>query len=226
MKEISQKLEAIKNKNVEGNYQSLRDIDEEIARVQYYIVKAIDGGYSSWSHDSLKQFFIDQQDNFNANSRWIRKKALNFVIELFLDSLVQEGSINKSLEYISHDRIEELKSVVSSKFDLAKLIQYCNEINSSFSNKNYISVSLLIRALINHIPPIFGNYNSFNQVIAQYGSKSVKDNFSILNENLRSISDFYNHDLIKKKESLPTPIQLSFQSNLDFLLQEIIRTIK
>lgn len=117
--------------------------------------------------------------------------------------------------------IEQLRLVEDFQFDLSKIIRFCEELNSSFNASNYLATALLIRALINHIPPIFG-HNTFDQVISQV-TKSRRELFKPLNEVARSVADLHTHDVIRHKEVLPTKNQLEpFKANLEFLLQEVL----
>ncbi len=128
-------------------------------------------------------------------------------------------------DFVDHKTLEELRLVVSSSFDLSKVIRFCEEINSCFSSGNYIATTLLMRALINHIPPIFGQ-KTFQQVISQV-SKSRRELFKPLEEISRDIADLHTHDLIRHKENLPTRNQVEpFKPNLEVLLHEILVEMK
>jgi len=123
--------------------------------------------------------------------------------------------------YIDKSIIDELGQLKNPNFDMKKILRFCEEINFNYMNRNWISVTLLIRALINHIPPIFG-FRAFNQVVSN-SSRSVKELLAPLDETLRDIADLHTHNLIRKKESLPTEKQIEpFKANLEVLLQEII----
>jgi hypothetical protein len=126
-----------------------------------------------------------------------------------------------SVNFVDPQIIEELRQVEGFKFDLSKVIRFCEELNSSFNANNYLASALLLRSLINHVPPIFG-HNSFDQVVAQV-SKSRKDLFKHLDEVARKVADLHTHDIIRAKERLPTKNQLvPFQASLEFLLGEIL----
>jgi hypothetical protein len=102
------------------------------------------------------------------------------------------------------------------------LIRLCQELNSNWINNNFFTVGLLLRTIINHVPPLFG-FQTFDQVVANYGGgTSFKKNMDTLNQSLRSIADHYTHLTIRKKEPLPNEIQVDFKQNLDFLLSEIV----
>ena len=127
-------------------------------------------------------------------------------------------------DYINLDRIKQLESIKCSHYDLSRLIQICNEINSSRINENYIALGSLLRVLIDHIPPLLG-YDTFREVASNYSGKSLKGTFQHLENGCRKISDGLLHQKIRKKESLPTFTQVNFSADIDVLLGEIIRKI-
>ncbi|MCX6702227.1 MAG: hypothetical protein NTX96_03495 [Candidatus Zambryskibacteria bacterium] len=123
--------------------------------------------------------------------------------------------------YIDKKRFQALKKK-SGKFDFSRLIKILEELDYAFSVENYISVILLVRAILDHIPPIF-NLNTFAEVTNNYGTKSFKDSMSNLENSSRKIADSYLHTRIRKKESLPNKTQVNFSNDIDVLLAEIIR---
>lgn len=88
----------------------------------------------------------------------------------------------------------------------------------------YLAVASLTRALIDHVPPVFG-VGSFAEVANNYsgGSKSFKDLMGYLNNSARKIGDAHLHTQLRSKENLPTKTQVNFSNSLDMLLSEIIR---
>jgi hypothetical protein len=126
--------------------------------------------------------------------------------------------------FVEQSRIDELSKISSDTFDLSKVITICNELNMAKKHKSFLSTILLIRALIDHVPPIFGLPN-FNGVANQHGTKSFKDSMSHLNKSSRKIADSYLHTQIRKRESLPNFTQVNFSSDLDVLLGEIVRLL-
>ncbi|WP_461452966.1 hypothetical protein [Mucilaginibacter sp.] len=127
----------------------------------------------------------------------------------------------KESVFVNLERLNELKAIDHPNYDLSKLIRLCEEINSNWRSSNYYSVGLLIRTVINHIPPIFG-FKTFEQVVGGYGSKSFKKSMSILNESLRSIADNFTHSVTRKKDPLPNDTQVDFRNDFDLLLSELI----
>lgn len=124
--------------------------------------------------------------------------------------------------FINPGRIKELSQIKSDDFDFSRLLQLCHEINDNYSRKNYLSVAMIGRSIINHVPPLFG-FDTFNQVANNYGNRSFKGVMNHLNNTMRSIADSYLHDTLRKKENIPNSNQVNFSQDLDVLLSEIVR---
>ena len=124
--------------------------------------------------------------------------------------------------FVNLSRIEEIKKVNSNDFDLKKLVRLLEEINDNYAAENFLSVAMLGRAVLDHVPPIF-NFRNFNEVANNYGGASFKKNMSHLNNSMRSIADNFMHGPITRKEPLPNENQIDFSRELDFLLAEILR---
>jgi hypothetical protein len=129
------------------------------------------------------------------------------------------------ITYVEISRINELKALTNSQFDLTKLIRLCEELNSCYESENYLAVTMLTRAILDHVPPVFG-HNTFAEVSNNYGGKSLKKSLQNLQNSSRNISDAYLHLPIRIKESLPNKTQVDFSNDIDVLLAEIIRILK
>lgn len=128
--------------------------------------------------------------------------------------------------FVDLGRIEELQAITSSNFDLSKLIRLCEELNICYANDCFLSVAMLGRAILDHVPPIFG-LAKFSEVANNYrGAKSFKKSMEHLENSLRNIADHHLHVRIRNKESLPTGTQVNFSADLDVLLAEIVRLLK
>lgn len=128
--------------------------------------------------------------------------------------------------YVDPKRILELEEIKSEKFDLIKLIQFCENLNKSYKAGSLFPIPLIVRAIIDHIPPIFNKAN-FKEVSNNYkGEKSFKESMSNLNNSLRKVADAHLHVQIRKKEVLPNFTQVDFKTDLDVLLSEIVRILK
>ena len=128
--------------------------------------------------------------------------------------------------FVDPQRINELASVKNDKFDLSRLVRLCEELNDNFSRKNYISVIVLTRAVLDHVSPIF-SYKSFSEVANNFKcEKSIKASLQNLENSSRKIADSYLHIQVRNKEILPTSVQVNFSRELDVLLGEIVRILK
>lgn len=128
--------------------------------------------------------------------------------------------------YVDIKRIEEFESISNAKFDLKKLIEFCKELNRCHSVGAILTIPLLVRAILDHVPPIF-NQSSFKQVANNYkNGSSFKKSMLHLENSSRNIADSYLHKHIRNKEAMPTKIQVNFTNDLDVLLQEIVRILK
>jgi hypothetical protein len=146
------------------------------------------------------------------------------------DALAQVGrgevkQAKDEIMFVDLDRIEEMRAITSSSFDLVKLIELCEELNTCYANDCFLAVTMLTRCILDHIPPIFG-YQDFNQVANNYGGRSFKKSMQHLQNSSRNIADFHLHQPIRDKESLPSRVQVNFSNDLDVLLAEIVRVLK
>ncbi len=117
--------------------------------------------------------------------------------------------------------ISQLRSIKHSSYDFSKLVRFCEELNDAYRRGNHLSCTLLIRAVMNHIPPIFG-MQSFSQVVAGSG-RSVKAVLSGLEDEARPIADLHTHMLIRSKELIPTKHQVEpYKAGFEILIHEIL----
>lgn len=138
------------------------------------------------------------------------------------------GQVRSSVDpYVSTERINELKRISSLNFDLTKLIRLCEELNIAAANDCYYAAGMLLRAITDHVPPVFG-YTGFANVASEYGEggEAFKKSMKHLYESLRQIANSYLHIPIRKKEALPNRMQVNYSPDLDVLLAEIVRRLK
>lgn len=128
--------------------------------------------------------------------------------------------------YVSPDRIASLQAISNSKWDYARLVELCREINVAANNRSHMSTAMLLRTVLNHVPPVLG-YDTFAEVANNYGSaksqKSFKASMQRLQNSLRNIADMHLHSPIRSREDVPTATQVDFAADLDVLLGEVIR---
>lgn len=84
---------------------------------------------------------------------------------------------------------------------------------------------MLVRATLDHVPPLFYQPN-FQAVVAHYpGARSFKEAMKHLDDQSRAITDGLLHSQIQARDSLPTANQVDFRAGIDVLLAEIDRVI-
>jgi len=190
------------------------DAEKHYLELPSYRVRGI--GYTYLSAETLARIGKEVTFEIIGNSKYGESKQPK--------KSHQEDNLSK---FISADRLAELKSITSATFDISKLIKLCEEINDNYQRKNFLSVGMIGRTILNHVPPIFG-FNNFEEIANNYGTSknsSFKKNMSHLNSSLKNIADSYLHLQIRKKESLPNEIQVDFKQDIDVLLAEIIRIL-
>lgn len=129
-----------------------------------------------------------------------------------------------SIALISEVRLAELRALSSPLFDFRKLIRLCEEINTVYREGCYFATGMLMRGLLDHVPPLFGK-NTFTEVANNYsgGGESFGKNMLHLDKAARKIADGHLHTRIRKSETLPVAQQVNFAPQLDVLLSEIVR---
>jgi hypothetical protein len=127
--------------------------------------------------------------------------------------------------YVNLTRIEQLRSAQSPTWDLQRLLRMCEELNSVFAAGHALASAMLLRAIVDHVPPIFGVEN-FGQVIASIDGQSPKKLMERLHTSSRDISNRWLHQQIRKSESLPTTTQVDFRQELDALLGEVVGKLR
>ena len=171
--------------------------------------------------------------NLNPNVGYITeayvfKAELQGVID-YLKEASQYANYGQSVKtnsaFLDQQTLLHLKLLNSSKFDMAKLIRFCEELNDNYGRGNYLSCVLIIRAVMNHIPPIFGE-QTFSQVVSQSG-RSLKSILERLEDGARPIADLHTHMLIRPKESLPTKHQVEpYKASFEILIQEMANRLQ
>lgn len=128
--------------------------------------------------------------------------------------------------YVDLSRLSELRAITSKAWDVRRLIRLVEELNISYANDCHMAVAMLVRAIADHIPPVF-SCKTFNEVANNYsGAKSFRGSMQHLNLSLRNVANAHLHVQIRPTEVLPTGAQVDFRSDLDVLLGEIVRVLK
>jgi len=131
--------------------------------------------------------------------------------------------------YVDHARIIALQGIGAGRWDFIRLIELCRELNVAAANRCHMSTAMLLRTILNHVPPVLG-VATFAEIAGNYGgpkeNRSFKGNMQRLEKSLRNIADFHLHSPIRQREDVPTAVQVDFAADLDVLLGEVIRVAK
>jgi hypothetical protein len=129
-------------------------------------------------------------------------------------------------QFITDEKIQNLINFSSqSNYDLTKLIKLCESVNFNYEYEYgyYYAVGMLIRAILDHVPPIFGQDN-FDGIVNNYPGRSFKGQTKTLSE-YRDTFDGYLHNHISFKENLANETQVDCASILDSFLGELIKLL-
>jgi hypothetical protein len=128
--------------------------------------------------------------------------------------------------YVDQARLAELQALSSAKYDLTRLVRLCEEVNIAWAASAYHATAMIVRAIMDHVPPIFG-VAAFTQIGSNYaGARSFKEAMTNLEAAARKIGDSHLHTNVRAREVLPTATQVNFSNLLDLLLGEIARILK
>lgn len=187
---------------------------------------------SSWnkkSDENRKRDIGLEQERHKNDILWIDEGGNLMFNEENLVEKVKNHKILGAKNFVDPERIQQLKNLDQTKYDLSKLIKLCEELNINYSFQNFYSIALVTRALIDHISPIF-EFNTFREFANGYKSekneRSFKKSMMHLDISLRNIGDSSIHSQARRSESLPTETQIDFRNDLDVLIGEIIRVLK
>jgi len=128
--------------------------------------------------------------------------------------------------YVDPVRIAALQAISNEQWDFMRLLELCREINVAACNRCHMSPAMLLRTILNRVPPVL-RYGTFADVANSYGrsksQKSFKASMQRLERSLRSIADMHLHSPIRSRENVPTAVQVDFAAELDVLIGEVIR---
>jgi hypothetical protein len=78
------------------------------------------------------------------------------------------------LNIVDASRLDELRGLASATFDTLRLVRLCEELNICFARQCFLAVSFLLRAVLDHVPAVFGQ-KAFVHVANNYQDGAFKD---------------------------------------------------
>jgi hypothetical protein len=174
----------------------------------------------------------DLVSGLDTSPQWI-SDAHNLRAELYvvIDTLKEASqdpnyaaNAASNAAFLNTEVLLRLKAVQGARLDPGKLVKMCEELNDAYARGNYISSALLLRAIINHVPSVFGA-STFSEVVSQSG-RSIKAILARLNDDARPIADLHTHILMRQTEHLPTKNQLEpYKASFEVLIQEVLASL-
>lgn len=103
-----------------------------------------------------------------------------------------------------------------------KLIEHCNSLNNSYKKRNYTTVAIVIRGVLDYIPTIFGFANTTQVYSELQGKRTFKDALKQLDQASRNLADDGLHSPARKDETLKVSKLTvdNLQGNLAIVLSE------
>ncbi|MBC7838406.1 MAG: hypothetical protein H7Y39_07185 [Nitrospiraceae bacterium] len=210
-----------KGEDEKAEHNSLREGCTELAHL---LEKRIDGKTVTQWLESLRRHvqYGETQDYADIAQRDLPSIQEN--VEQFVRQNLGAAPARDD-DYVNETRISELEAKANPKFDTARLVRLCQELNAAHRAGALMATIMLVRAVLDHVPPVFGVQN-FDQVVNnhQWG-RSDKKSITQLQASSRNVADAYLHTQMRNRETLPTFQQVDFRSHVDVLLAEIGRLL-
>jgi hypothetical protein len=151
-----------------------------------------------------------------------RDRLLNALTAEFASAAAPSVLVNSEV-FVDLGRIEELSSLPRSEFDVSRLVRLCEEINICFRHSCFHAVAFITRAILDHVPPVFG-FKTFKEVANNYdGGRTFRGIASQLEDVSRKVSDALLHMPMSDSEIRPTLTQVDVRQQLDTVLGEVVR---
>lgn len=158
------------------------------------------------------------------SSRAVVEGGINQIRRKPTQALAKENAAAPT--FVSPSRLAEIRSLTGAEWDVRRLVRMLEELNFAYANRSHMSVAMLVRAVSDHVPPVF-NCKNFGEVANNYaGGKSFRGSMQHLHGSLKNIADAHLHVQIRKSEALPNEAQVDFRADLDVLLAEFVRVLR
>ena len=169
------------------------------------VTSAVDG-----SLDDVKQFYSETSSliqppsgrpQFEELYIEAREKMEAAIDEYFLTRAPQPArkSVAPALTPEPHttlidaERLQQLKALTASKLDVTRLVALCEELNKCYAQNCFMAVAALTRALLDHVPPVFGRA-TFTEVANNYkGAKSFRESMQHLDNSARKVNECFGY---------------------------------
>jgi hypothetical protein len=108
--------------------------------------------------------------------------------------------------------------------------------NLCYSNQKYVAVAIIGRAILDHVPPVFGE-EQFSDVVDHHNwstsskppknrEPSAKKMMRRLEDSFRELANFQNHGHIRNSSDIFEQADVNFRGEFGILLAEVINILK
>lgn len=193
-------------------------IDQELGGLNDFsfgLTNAVNSGISSFTGGPSYAAVEEASQIVRAAARAINRKRVQ-----------PPATAPSARPYVDPSRISALQSMSGGTWDFSRLVEICRELNVAHAHRCHMATAMLLRTILNHVPPVLG-FGTFAEIASNYGgpksNRSFKGNMQRLETSLRNIADMHLHSPIRTREDVPTAVQVDFAADLDVLLGEVIR---
>ncbi|TNC23726.1 hypothetical protein [Amycolatopsis alkalitolerans] len=128
--------------------------------------------------------------------------------------------------YVDQALIDKLEAAqAGTKWNLKKLLQLLRELNENYASENVYACHALLRAILDHVPPIFGQPN-FGSVASQYRPRSSDKKYSENLEKFRLQADDAMHRQVREREDILQFDDLPLRAWVNRLVDEVIAILE
>lgn len=109
-----------------------------------------------------------------------------------------------------------------------KLIEHCISLNNNYNNKNYTTVAIVVRGVLDYIPTIFGFANTAQVYSELKGKRTFKNALKELDQASRNLADDGLHTPARKDETLKVSkiTADNLLGNLNIVLSETVEQLR
>lgn len=142
------------------------------------------------------------------------------------NSLFTDGTPSEHEHYVSRDHIRELRTLQQiPNFDVRRLDCLLGELNSAWENKNWLTVPILVRTIVDFVAPLFGS-KDFEQVVANWQGPSEKKILQTLVVVGKNAGNIATHRQIDTQSTMPVSQQADFRPAMAHLLEQVITALE
>lgn len=123
--------------------------------------------------------------------------------------------------YIDEALIQELEEL-ETDWSLDKLVALLRELNSNYADGHPYSCQALLRAVLDHIPPAFGKYERFGQVVSNHKWSHTDAAYAKKLSETRNTGDDVLHRLMRRSPSRIDMNDVPPRAWINALLQELL----